>query len=49
MSERPGSIAAIYEVHLPRPRSLAMMGDAGFVELTQTVRGHFYAQGTLDA
>ena len=49
MSERPGSIAAIYDVHLPRPRSLAMMGDAGFVELTQTVRGHFYAQGTLDA
>ena len=49
MSERPGSIAAIYDVHLPRPRSLAMMGDAEFVKLTQTIRGHFYAQGSLDA
>ena len=49
MTERPGSIAAIYDVHLSRPRSLAMMGDPEFVKLTQTIRGHFYAQGTLDA
>jgi NitT/TauT family transport system ATP-binding protein len=48
MSERPGSIAAIYEVNIPRPRSLRMMGDPAFVDLTQTIRGHFYAQGTLD-
>ena len=27
MTERPGSIAAIYDVPLPRPRSLAVMGD----------------------
>ena len=49
MTERPGSIAAIYDVGLPRPRSLAMMADPTFVKLTQTIRGHFYAQGTLDA
>ena len=48
MSERPGTIAAIYDVALPRPRSLAMMGDPAFVDLTQTIRRHFYAQGTLD-
>jgi NitT/TauT family transport system ATP-binding protein len=48
MSERPGKIAAIYDVALPRPRSLAMMGDPAFVDLTQTIRRHFYAQGTLD-
>ena len=49
MTERPGSIAAIYDVPLPRPRSLAVMGDPTFVALTQTIRKHFYSQGTLDA
>ena len=49
MTERPGSIAAIYDVDLPRPRSLAVMGDPEFVRLAQTIRRHFYAQGALDA
>jgi NitT/TauT family transport system ATP-binding protein len=49
MTERPGDIAAIYDVDLPRPRSLAMMGDPAFVALAQTIRRHFYSQGTLDA
>jgi len=49
MSERPGTIAAIYDVKLPRPRSLRVMGQSDFGELTQTIRAHFYAQGTLDA
>ena len=49
MTERPGSIAAIYDVPLSRPRSLAVMGDPTFVALTQTIRKHFYSQGTLDA
>ena len=48
MTERPGAIAAIYDVPLPRPRSLAVMGDPAFVALSQTIRGHFYSQGTLD-
>jgi len=49
MTERPGSIAAIYEVDLPRPRTLAMMGSPEFTKLAQTIRAHFYSQGTLDA
>ena len=48
MTERPGAIAAIYDVPLPRPRTLAMMGGPAFSTLAQTIRGHFYAQGTLD-
>ncbi len=48
MSERPGSIAAIYDVALPRPRTLAVMGSPEFAALAQTIRGHFYAQGSLD-
>jgi NitT/TauT family transport system ATP-binding protein len=48
MTERPGAIAAIYEVPLPRPRTLGVMGDPAFVALTQTIRKHFYSQGTLD-
>ena len=49
MTERPGSIAGIYDVPLPRPRSLAVMGDPIFVALTQRIRKHFFSQGTLDA
>jgi NitT/TauT family transport system ATP-binding protein len=49
MTERPGSIAAIYDVPLARPRSLRVMGDPVFAALAQTIRGHFYAQGALDA
>ena len=49
MTERPGSVAAIYKVALPRPRSLRVMSDPTFTELTQTIRRHFYSQGTLDA
>ena len=48
MSERPGSIAAVYEIPLPRPRTLAMMGGAEFGALAQKIRAHFYAQGSLD-
>jgi NitT/TauT family transport system ATP-binding protein len=48
MTDRPGAIAAIYDVPLPRPRTLEMMADPAFVELTQVIRRHFYAQGGLD-
>jgi len=41
MTARPGQIEAVYDVTLPRPRSLDMMADPRFVELTQTVRRHF--------
>jgi NitT/TauT family transport system ATP-binding protein len=49
MSERPGSIAAIYDVPLPRPRTLGMMGSSQFGALAQKIRAHFYSQGSLDA
>jgi len=49
MTERPGSIAAIYDVPLPRPRTLAMMGGTAFGALALKIRAHFYAQGSLDA
>jgi NitT/TauT family transport system ATP-binding protein len=48
MTERPGAIAAIYDVPLPRPRSLDVMGDPLFTELVQRVRKHFFTQGALD-
>jgi NitT/TauT family transport system ATP-binding protein len=48
MSERPGAIAAIYDVPLPRPHSLTMMADPVFVALTQTIRRHFASDGRLD-
>jgi NitT/TauT family transport system ATP-binding protein len=41
MSQRPGSIAAVYDVLLRRPRSLDVLADPAFVELTQTIRAHF--------
>jgi NitT/TauT family transport system ATP-binding protein len=41
MTERPGAIAAIYEVSLPKPRSLDVLSDPEFVRLTQTIRRHF--------
>ncbi len=48
MTERPGSVAAVYEVSLPRPRSAAAMSDPGFAAIAKAVRAHFFSQGTLD-
>ena len=44
MTDRPGSIAAVYDVPLKRPRSLDVLADPVFVALTQTIRRHFNAQ-----
>jgi NitT/TauT family transport system ATP-binding protein len=41
MSARPGNIAAVYQVSLRRPRSLEILSDPAFIELTQTIRAHF--------
>jgi NitT/TauT family transport system ATP-binding protein len=41
MSARPGNIAAVYDVPLARPRTLDVMADPVFVEMTQKVRKHF--------
>jgi NitT/TauT family transport system ATP-binding protein len=48
MSERPGRVAAVYHIDLPRPRPLDCMGTPRFAELTQTIRRHFFAQGQVD-
>jgi NitT/TauT family transport system ATP-binding protein len=49
MSERPGQIAAVYDIDLPRPRSLDVMGSEAFAAYARTLRAHFFAQGSLDA
>ena len=48
MSERPGSIAAIYKIELPRARTLEMMGSSDFGHYSSQIRAHFYSRGTLD-
>jgi NitT/TauT family transport system ATP-binding protein len=44
MTERPGAIAAVYDVALGRPRSLDVLANPIFVELTQKIRKHFEAR-----
>src|SRR6202000_1374112 len=41
MSERPGGIAAIYDIDLPRPRPLDVMATPAFLHYTKTIRAHF--------
>lgn len=48
MSERPGSIAAIYNIDLPRPRSLDIMGTPEFAKYAKQIRAHFFSEGSLD-
>ncbi|WP_422097421.1 ABC transporter ATP-binding protein [Variovorax sp.] len=48
MSERPGSIAAVYDIELPRARTLDMMASSEFGHYTKLVRAHFFSQGILD-
>ena len=48
MTERPGSIAAIYDVPLGHDRSLDVMTSPAFADLVQRIRKHFFTQGALD-
>jgi NitT/TauT family transport system ATP-binding protein len=48
MSERPGTIAAIYDINLSRPRNLDVMGEPEFSLYAKQIRAHFFSQGTLD-
>jgi NitT/TauT family transport system ATP-binding protein len=48
MTERPGAIAAIYDVPLGKNRSLDAMADPVFTELVQRIRKHFFTQSALD-
>ena len=48
MSNRPGTIEATYDIDLPRPRPLSVMGEPAFIRYTQEIRKHFFAEGDLD-
>ena len=41
MNARPGNIAAVYDIPLPRPRTLDILANPLFVEMTQKIRKHF--------
>jgi NitT/TauT family transport system ATP-binding protein len=45
MSPRPGRIAEIIKVDLPRPRGLAMINSAPFGRYVEAIRLHFNSQG----
>jgi len=49
MTPRPGRIAEILAVDLPRPRSLDIMSTPVFGAAVKRIRAHFSAQGGLDA
>jgi NitT/TauT family transport system ATP-binding protein len=44
MTPRPGAVAAVYQIPLVRPRSLDVMADLTFVDLTHRIRRHFSDQ-----
>ncbi len=48
MSERPGTVAGVYDVPLARPRAIEAMSDPVFVQLTQAIRKHFFTHGQID-
>lgn len=48
MSERPGAISAIYDIDMPRPRNLDVMGSPEFASFAKSIRAHFFSKGTLD-
>ena len=38
MTPRPGRLARVYEIDLPRPRTVEMMFESGFIELVQDMK-----------
>jgi NitT/TauT family transport system ATP-binding protein len=49
MSARPGRIAEIIDIDLPRPRTLDMMSTPAFGRFAHAIRRHFESAGVLDA
>jgi len=49
MTPRPGRIADIVAVDIPRPRTLEVMNTPGFGRHVSQIRGHFSAKGALDS
>ncbi|MGI6850685.1 ABC transporter ATP-binding protein [Mesorhizobium sp. 1B3] len=48
MSKRPGRVATMIDVDLPRPRDYSMVGDPAFVEATTSIRQCFDAVGMTE-
>lgn len=48
MTPRPGRIAAIYDIDLPRPRNFDTMTEASFSEHVRQIRDHFGAHTEID-
>ncbi len=48
MTPRPGRIAEIVRVEMPRPRALDLMNTPEFGEHVRRIRAHFSAKGGLD-
>jgi NitT/TauT family transport system ATP-binding protein len=38
MTPRPGRLAHIYDIELPRPRTIEMTFEPGFIELVQDMK-----------
>ncbi len=49
MSPRPGRIAEILRIELPRPRTLEMINSERFGQYVSAIRRHFSSLGALDA
>ena len=47
MSERPGRIAEIYDIDLPRPRGAQSRRDPRFLEAVEGIRRNFMTLGIL--
>jgi len=47
MTPRPGRIADVVSVDLPRPRALEAMSSTAFGEYVTRIRGHFQATGVI--
>jgi len=45
MTSRPGRLAHIYEIELPRPRTIDMTFEPGFIELIQEIKRTVEAGG----